>query len=106
MARSESPRDFLSILGALSPREVLIPEGMNKRVAQLEDGALIAEELDRLFSGVTLTERPDFDFDQRTGAREVMEGLGVMNLEGFGIDLEHHALGAAGAIIDICTGCS
>ena len=57
---------------------------MNKRVAQLEDGALIADELDRLFSGVTLTERPDFDFDQRTGAREVMEGLGVMNLEGFG----------------------
>ena len=99
LARSESPRDFLSILGALSPREVLIPEGMNKRVSQLEDGALIAEELDRLFSGVTLTERPDFDFDQRTGAREVMEGLGVMNLEGFGIDLEHHALGTAGALL-------
>ena len=99
LARSESPRDFLSILGALSPREVLIPEGMNKRVAQLEDGALIAEELDRLFSGVTLTERPDFDFDQRTGAREVMEGLGVMNLEGFGIDIEHYALGTAGAIL-------
>ena len=38
---------------------------------------------------ITRTERPDYDFDQRSGAREVMEALGVMNLEGFGIDLEY-----------------
>lgn len=99
LTQSDSSRDFLSILGALSPREVLIPEGMKKRINKLEDGGLISEELERLFTDVTQTERPDYDFDQRTGAREVMEGLGVMNLEGFGIDLEHQGLGAAGALL-------
>ena len=72
---------------------------MEKRINQLEDGALILEELDRLFTGVTKTERPDFDFEHRSGAREVMESLGVMNLEGFGIDVEHPGLGPAGALL-------
>ena len=31
--------------------------------------------------------------------REVMESLGVMNLEGFGIGLDHLALGVAGALL-------
>ena len=98
---THAPRiqDFLAILGALAPREVLVPEGMEKRINQLEDGALILEELDRLFTGVTKTERPDFDFEHRSGAREVMESLGVMNLEGFGIDVEHPGLGPAGALL-------
>ena len=99
LAQSDSLRDFLSILGALSPREVLLPEGMFQRISKLDDGSVISEELDRLFTGVTRTERPDYDFDQRSGAREVMEALGVMNLEGFGIDLEHKGLGAAGALL-------
>ena len=76
LAQSDSLRDFLSILGALSPREVLLPEGMRKRISKLDDGSVISEELDRLFTGVTRTERPDYDFDQRSGAREVMEALG------------------------------
>ena len=99
LAQSDSLRDFLSILGALSPREVLLPEGMFQRISKLDDGPVISEELDRLFTGVTRTERPDYDFDQRSGAREVMEALGVMNLEGFGIDLEHKGLGTAGALL-------
>ena len=48
---------------------------------------------------VTRTERPDFDFDQRSGAREVMESLGVMNLEGFGIQVDNPGLGPAGAVL-------
>ena len=99
LAQSEDPLDFLSILSALAPREILVPEGMDKRIQALDDGLVLAEELDRLLTGVTRTERPDFDFDHRSGAREVMEGLGVMNLEGFGIGLEHPALGPAGAIL-------
>lgn len=99
LAKSEHPQDFLSILSALAPREILVPEGMAKRVQNLTDGGLIAQELDRLFTGITRTERPDFDFEHRSGAREVMESLGVMNLEGFGIGLDHIALGSAGAIL-------
>ena len=48
---------------------------------------------------MTRSERPDFDFELRSGAREVMESLGVLNLEGFGIDLEHLGLGPAGALL-------
>ena len=99
LSESEHPQDFLSILSALAPREILVPEGMGKRVQALEDGGIIAQELDRLFTGVTRTDRPDFDFEHRSGAREVMESLGVMNLEGFGIGLDHLALGPAGALL-------
>ena len=99
LAQSDRPHDFLSILSALAPREILVPEGMKKRVQNLDDGGLLMQELDRLFTGVTRTERPDFDFEHRSGAREVMESLGVMNLEGFGIGLDHLALGVAGALL-------
>lgn len=99
LAQSEKPQDFLSILGALAPREILVPEGMEKRVAAMKDGGVLAQELDRLFTGVTRTERPDFDFEQRSGAREVMESMAVMNLEGFGIPIDHSALGPAGALL-------
>ena len=99
IAQSESSQDFLSVLSALSPREILVPEGMDKRVENLPDGTFLAQELDRLFTGVTRTDRPDFDFEIRSGAREVMESLGVMNLEGFGINLDHLALGPAGALL-------
>ena len=99
LAQSDRPHDFLSILSALAPREILVPEGMKKRVQNLDDGGLLVQELDRLFTGVTRTERPDFDFEHRSGAREVMESLGVMNLEGFGIGLDHLALGVAGALL-------
>ena len=54
---------------------------------------------ENLLGQVTRTDRPDYDFDQRSGAREVMENLGVMNLEGFGIGLDHAGLGPAGALL-------
>ena len=42
LAQSDSLRDFLSILGALSPREVLLPEGMFQRISKLDDGSVIS----------------------------------------------------------------
>ena len=65
----------------------------------METGKVLADDIDRALGEITRTERPDFDFDQRSGAREVMESLGVMNLEGFGISLEHPGLGPAGAVL-------
>ena len=35
-----------------------------------------------------------------------MESLGVMNLEGFGIQLDHSALGPAGAVLVACRRCA
>lgn len=99
LARCDQRENFLSVLHSLSPKEILIPEGGLEKVDSLGRGESFKDELDRVLGEVTKTERPGFDFDQRTGAREVMESLGVMNLEGFGIDQTHPALGAAGAVL-------
>jgi DNA mismatch repair protein MutS len=95
----ESPHDFLSLLNSLSPKEILVPEGLESRLDGLDLPLSFKDELERVLGEVTRTERPGFDFDQRSGAREVMESLGVMNLEGFGLDSNHPALGPAGAVL-------
>ena len=93
------PYDFLSAISAVSPREILLPESWDKKISIFSQEGKFIDDLELLWTGVTRTERPDFDFDQRSGAREVMESLGVMNLEGFGINLEHAGLGPAGAVL-------
>ena len=99
LTESTRPHDFLSVLSSLSPKEVLVPEGFEQSLSSLALESSFRDELERVLGEVTRTERPGFDFDQRSGAREVMESLGVMNLEGFGIDSGHPALGAAGAVL-------
>ena len=98
--------DLFSVLHSLSPREVLMPESLGRRLEMMENGKALSDDIDRALGDITRTERPDFDFDQRSGAREVMESLGVMNLEGFGIDLEHPGLGPAGACLCMLRMCS
>jgi len=95
----ESPHDFLSLLNSLSPKEILVPEGFESQLESVGLSVSLRDELERVLGEVTRTERPGFDFDQRSGAREVMESLGVMNLEGFGLDSKHPALGPAGAVL-------
>ena len=93
------PYDFLSTISGISPREILLPESWNKKVSALGVSGRFSDDLALLWGNVTRTERPDFDFDQRSGAREVMESLGVMNLEGFGIQVDNPGLGPAGAVL-------
>jgi len=49
------------------------------------------------------TELPAFHFDTVTGARTVMDALGVLNLQGFGLANDHPALGPAGAVVYYAT---
>lgn len=93
------PYDFLSVISGVNSREILLPESWGRRVSSLGLSGRFLDDLEFLWEGITRTERPDFDFDQRSGAREVMESLAVMNLEGFGIQLDHPALGPAGAVL-------
>ncbi len=99
LCSQSTPADIFSVLHSLSPREVLMPESLGRKLEMMENGKALADDIDRALGEITRTERPDFDFDQRSGAREVMESLGVMNLEGFGISLEHPGLGPAGAVL-------
>ena len=78
LTESARPHDFLSILSSLSPKEVLVPEGFEQSLSSLALESSFKDELGVL--GEARTERPGFDFDQRSGARGVMESLGVMNL--------------------------
>ena len=99
LCAQEDPGDLFSLIHSLSPREVLMAESLGRKLEMMENGKALCEDMDRALGEITRTERPDFDFEQRSGAREVMESLGVMNLEGFGIDLEHPGLGPAGAVL-------
>ncbi len=93
------PYDFLSTVSGVCPREILLPESWNHKASTLGASGRFTDDLSLLWGEVTRTERPDFDFDQRAGAREVMESLGVMNLQGFGIQMDNPALGPAGAVL-------
>ncbi|MDV7400818.1 hypothetical protein RZS08_55895, partial [Arthrospira platensis SPKY1] len=42
---------------------------------------------------------PDWQMDQAEGLRKVLEILGLLNLQGFGIDHDHPGLGPAGALL-------
>jgi DNA mismatch repair protein MutS len=99
LASVEDSNDLLAVFASLAPHEYLIPEGLAEKAKRDPDVATFLDQFQNLLGEVTRTERPDYDFDQRSGAREVMENLGVMNLEGFGIGLDHTGLGAAGALL-------
>ena len=99
LAAERAPADLLAALASISPREYLVAEGLAERIEKTPELSAFLDETEALLGQSTRTERPDFDFDPKAGAREVMENLGVMNLEGFGISSDHPALGTAGSLL-------
>ena len=95
--------NLLPVLAALDPREVLVMEGAPAawRAAPHEQTAVHA--LHAFCAARACVELPGYHFDTATGARTVMDALGVLNLEGFGIDHGHRGLGPAGAILHYAT---
>ena len=99
LASESRPGDLLPVLTALDPRELVLPEGLLEkwRSSPHEETALHA--LAVFAATRALTELPAYQFEAATGLRAVLSTLGVLNLEGFGIDHEHAALGPAGALV-------
>jgi DNA mismatch repair protein MutS len=92
---------LLPVLHALDPREILLPDDT--------DAAPTATAWQKL-SGVPafletrlITKLPPWQFDPTSGERTVADDLGVLNLQGFGIEPAHPALGAAGAVLTYAT---
>ena len=82
------PRDVESVLARLSPRETLVPAGL--------DGA----EAPTPGSGALITPRMTWEFDAVLAERALAEHFAVQSLEGFGIDASDSvAVGAAGALL-------
>ncbi len=85
----------------IDPREILVPEGAAQ--SWREATGPFGELYSHICDGRAVTAIPDYHFDRAGGAQSVMSTLGVMNLEGFGLDQQHPALGAAGALVHYAT---
>lgn len=91
--------NLLPVLSAIDPQEIVIPDESLAKWRAAQDQIPAMEELLDFFSDRLVSELPSFHFEQRSGAKSVLDTLGVLNLDGFGFDLSHAGLGVAGAVI-------
>jgi DNA mismatch repair protein MutS len=96
LATDSSPARLLPLLHSVSPREIVLPEG-------LEPSAEHREALEVFLQGRAVSRLPGWNFDGAAGARLVAQTLSVHGLAGFGLTDEHPALGAAGAVLGYVT---
>ena len=96
LATDSSPSRLLPLLHSVSPREIILPEG-------LEPSAADREALEVFLQGRAVSRLPGWNFDGPAGARLVAQTLSVHGLAGFGLTEEHAALGAAGAVLGYVT---
>jgi DNA mismatch repair protein MutS len=96
LASDSSPSRLLPLLHSVSPREIILPEG-------LEPSAADREALEVFLQGRAVSRLPGWNFDGAAGARLVAQTLSVHGLAGFGLTDEHAALGAAGAVLGYVT---
>ena len=90
---ASSAKDLPAQLAALSPRELVLPEGLYR-----DAEAMSALSLD----GIALTPQPETKFDIRSGERRLAERFKVGELEGLG-DFSKAEISAAGALLDYLT---
>jgi DNA mismatch repair protein MutS len=95
--------NLLPVLTALDPAELILPEEELSRWAAAPHDETSLHELHQFCRERLTTEVPAYNFETATGAKTVMDTLGVLNLEGFGLAHTHTALGAAGALVYYAT---
>ncbi|MEM1223806.1 MAG: DNA mismatch repair protein MutS [Verrucomicrobiota bacterium] len=103
LASEKHPEALFAALEGVDPREIVIPEHASAQWAELPEAAAFNELFTYLCDSRAVTKIPDYHFDSTPGAQAVMESLGVLNLEGFGLSQNHPALGAAGALVYYAT---
>ncbi|MBC2605127.1 DNA mismatch repair protein MutS [Pelagicoccus albus] len=99
IAHDPNPDDLLPALVSIDPAELLLIEGTQESWRNNSHHNTVYEELIHFANSRSTSELPGFQFDCDAGAQAVMETLGVINLEGFGLDKTHDALGCAGALL-------
>ena len=105
LASDSSPEKLLPVLHALDPAELVLAERTLEqwRAQAHPAGAGPHQALAAFCDGRSISEIPGYHFEVVSGARTVMETLGVLNLQGFGLANDHPGLGAAGAIVHYAT---
>jgi DNA mismatch repair protein MutS len=95
--------DLLPVLASLDPSELLVAEGDIGRWKNAPHDQAPIRALHAFAAERTLTELPAYRFEAAAGGRAVAAALGVLNLQGFGLEPEHSGLGPAGALIGYAT---
>src|SRR5262245_16302171 len=95
--------NLLPILTALDPAELLVIEGEREKWAAAPHELTAVHALHAFASERLASELPGYHFDTMTGAKTVMDTLGVLNLQGFGLAHSHAGLGPAGALVYYAT---
>ncbi|MGB0744935.1 MAG: DNA mismatch repair protein MutS, partial [Opitutales bacterium] len=101
LASEARPENLFAAFEGIDPREILVPEAAAQNWHETEGP--FGELYTHICDGRAVTAIPDYHFDSTSGIQAVMDTLGVLNLEGFGIEKDHPALGAAGALVHYAT---
>src|SRR5215207_1249031 len=99
VATDASIANLLPVLTALDPAELLIVENEREKWAVVPHEQTAVHALHTFCSDRLVSELPGYHFDASTGAKTVMDTLGVLNLQGFGLAHTHPGLGPAGALV-------
>jgi len=103
LAAESSPESLFAAFESIDPREIIVPENASSNWSNASENEKFNELYTYLCEGRAVTRIADYHFDEIAGVQSVMETLGVLNLEGFGIQRDHPALGAAGALVFYAT---
>ncbi len=103
LATDPHPENLLPVLTALDPAELVLAEGDLAKWRAAPHEAHAVHALHHFCDGRLCSELPGYHFEIATGAKSVMDALGVLNLQGFGLSTQHPALGAAGAVVHYAT---
>ncbi len=103
LATDAKPENLLPVLTALDPAELVLIEGQLQKWQAAPHEQHAVHALHQFCAPRLCSELPGYHFEVTGGARTVMEALGVLNLQGFGLANNHPALGAAGAVVHYAT---
>ncbi|MES2696990.1 MAG: DNA mismatch repair protein MutS, partial [Verrucomicrobiota bacterium] len=103
VASDASIPNLLPVLTALDPAELLVIENERERWAAMPHDQTAVHALHGFCRDRLVSELPGYHFDSTTGAKTVMDILGVLNLQGFGLAHSHPGLGPAGALVYYAT---
>jgi DNA mismatch repair protein MutS len=103
LATDRQPENLLPVLTALDPAELVLIEGDLAKWQAAPHEAHAVHDLHRFCASRLCSELPGYHFEIMGGAKTVMDTLGVLNLQGFGLPNSHPALGAAGAVVYYAT---
>jgi len=103
VATDARPENLLPVLTALDPAEIILIEGELDKWKNAPHEEHTLHNLQHFCAARLVTDLPGYHFEVNSGAKSVMDALGVLNLQGFGLAHNHPALGAAGALVYYAT---